>query len=81
MTELCDIAGVSRFGYYAWLRAGQHREEREAQDQADFRRILAAYRFRGYADYIQDGYEVEALHYLMKPVSEQKLYQVLDRAA
>ncbi len=35
----------------------------------------------GYADYILDGYEVEALHYLMKPVSEQKLLQVLDRAA
>lgn len=35
----------------------------------------------GYSDYIADGYEVEALHYLMKPVAEEKLDAVLDRAA
>ena len=34
----------------------------------------------GYSDYILDGYEVEALHYLMKPVSPEKLSQVLGRA-
>lgn len=35
----------------------------------------------GYMDYISDGYDVEALHYLLKPVSEEKLHSVLDRAA
>ncbi|MCD8381892.1 MAG: LytTR family DNA-binding domain-containing protein [Clostridiales bacterium] len=35
----------------------------------------------GYSDYIAEGYEVEALHYLLKPVSRDKLFQVLDRAA
>lgn len=35
----------------------------------------------GYSDYIAEGYEVAALHYLMKPVSEEKLCSVLDRAA
>lgn len=34
----------------------------------------------GYSDYLADGYEVEALHYLLKPVSAQKLDAVLDRA-
>lgn len=34
----------------------------------------------GYSDYISEGYEVAALHYLMKPVKEEKLYSVLDRA-
>lgn len=34
----------------------------------------------GYADYISEGYEVAALHYLMKPVKEEKLCSVLDRA-
>lgn len=34
----------------------------------------------GYADYIAEGYEVSALHYLMKPVNEEKFYQVLSRA-
>lgn len=35
----------------------------------------------GYSEYISEGYEVSALHYLMKPVSENKLFEVLDRAA
>lgn len=35
----------------------------------------------GYSDYISEGYEVAALHYLMKPVREEKLFAVLDRAA
>ncbi len=35
----------------------------------------------GYSDYIAEGYEVAALHYLMKPVSREKLFGVLDRAA
>ena len=35
----------------------------------------------GYSDYIAEGYEVAALHYLMKPVKEDKLFSVLDRAA
>ena len=35
----------------------------------------------GYSDYISEGYEVAALHYLMKPVQEDKLLAVLDRAA
>ena len=34
----------------------------------------------GYSDYISDGYEVDALHYLMKPLQEEKLFTVLDRA-
>lgn len=34
----------------------------------------------GYSDYIAEGYEVSALHYLMKPVKEEKLFAVLDRA-
>lgn len=34
----------------------------------------------GYSDYIMEGYEVAALHYLMKPVNRQKLLTVLDRA-
>lgn len=34
----------------------------------------------GYSDYIAEGYEVFALHYLMKPVNEEKLIGVLNRA-
>lgn len=35
----------------------------------------------GYPDYIAEGYEVEALQYLLKPVDEKKLFTVLGRAA
>jgi len=34
----------------------------------------------GFPDFALEGYEVAALHYLMKPVEQEKLYQVLDRA-
>ena len=61
VTELCDIAGVSRSGYYTWLYAQQRRQLREAQDQADFQLILAAYRFRGY-DKGARGIHMRLLH-------------------
>lgn len=34
----------------------------------------------GYMEYIDQGYDVEALHYLIKPVTGEKLGAVLDRA-
>ena len=33
----------------------------------------------GYPDYIGEGYDVDALHYLLKPVKKEKLFAVLDR--
>lgn len=35
----------------------------------------------GVAEYISEGYEVEALHYLIKPIKEEKVVQCLERAA
>lgn len=35
----------------------------------------------GYSDYISEGYDVDALNYLIKPVKEEKLFSVLERAA
>ena len=35
----------------------------------------------GLPDFVAEGYDVNALHYLMKPVDEAKLMQVLDKAA
>lgn len=34
----------------------------------------------GYYDYFSDGFDVSALHYLIKPVDERKLSPVLDKA-
>lgn len=35
----------------------------------------------GYSEYIAEGYEVAALHYLVKPLQREKFFSVLDRAA
>ena len=34
----------------------------------------------GLSEYIGEGYEVEALHYLLKPISREKLGQCMDKA-
>ena len=34
----------------------------------------------GFPDFIAEGYEVDALHYLIKPVVPAKLFSVLDKA-
>ena len=49
ISMLCDIAGVSRSGYYRWVNAAEHREKQELKDRADFEIILNAYNHRGYS--------------------------------
>lgn len=49
ITKLCEIAGVSRSGYYNWCASEPRREERDQTDKTDFELVLEAYRFRGYA--------------------------------
>ena len=33
----------------------------------------------GYDEFIQRGYDVEAIHYLLKPIRKEKLFEVLDK--
>ena len=49
ISKMCEIAGVSRSGYYAWENTSDLREKREDADKKDFDVILEAYKFRGYA--------------------------------
>ena len=49
ISMLCDIAGVSRSGYYRWIKAASTREAKEKKDQEDFELILKAYNQRGYS--------------------------------
>jgi len=49
ISMLCDIAGVSRSGYYRWVNAAENREKQELKDRADFEIILKAYNHRGYS--------------------------------
>ena len=46
--KLCDIAGVSRSGYYRFLLPESEQTDKEQQDLIDFAKIVEAYQFRGY---------------------------------
>lgn len=46
---MCQLAGVSRSGYYRWVQAEDVRIQREQRDAQDFAKILEAYQFHGYA--------------------------------
>ena len=48
VSMLCEIAGVSRSGYYNWVASEKNRMAKELQDRADFELILIAYTHRGY---------------------------------
>ena len=48
VSMLCDIAQVSRSGYYRWVNAEEKRKELEERDRKDFELILIAYQYRGY---------------------------------
>lgn len=49
VSMLCEIAGVSRSGYYKWVKSAGIREERERKDREDFEKIRKAYHQRGYS--------------------------------
>lgn len=49
VSMLCDIAGVSRSGYYRWVSAANVRKEKEIKDREDFELILKAYNQRGFS--------------------------------
>lgn len=48
VSMLCDIANVSRSGYYNWVKSEDIRIKKEEQDRKDFEIILIAYQYRGY---------------------------------
>ena len=49
ISMLCDIAGVSRSGYYRWIKSEDVRLEKENKDRKSFDLILKAYNHRGYS--------------------------------
>ncbi len=49
VSMLCEIAGVSRSGYYRWVNSADSREGRETKDREDFDLVLKAYNQRGYS--------------------------------
>lgn len=77
--ELCQIAGVSRSGYYAWLKAAPIRERQEEQDRQDFDLILAAYKMHGYTKGAKGIYM--ALLHMDPPVvmNLKKIRRLMDK--
>lgn len=47
-TMLCDIAKVSRSGYYNWIKSENNRIKKEERDRKNFEIILEVYKYRGY---------------------------------
>lgn len=61
LDDLCEIACVSRSGYYYWQKAITTREIKEAKDREDFELILEAFKHRGYDKGIR-GIHMRLLH-------------------
>lgn len=74
VTELCQIAGVSRSGYYNWVKSAKKRQEKDEKDHKDFELILEAYKFRGYNKGIR-SIHMRLLHMgiVMNPKKIQRL--------
>lgn len=61
ISYLCEIAGVSRSGFYYWRSNKAKRDAEEVQDQYDFALILTAFKHRGY-DKGARGIHMRLLH-------------------
>lgn len=79
ISEMCSMAGVSRSGYYAWVKAAPERQKQEEQDRRDFDLILEAYKYRGY-DKGAKGIHMRLLH--MDPpvvMNVKKIRRLMDK--
>lgn len=77
LDDLCEIACVSRSGYY-WKRSAATREKKEQQDRKDFELILEAFRHRGYDKGIR-GIHMRLLHHSPPILMNVKKIQRLMR--
>lgn len=77
--ELCSIAGVSRSGYYAWVKAAPIRELQEQKDREDFNLILLAYKMHGYTKGARGIYM--ALIHMEPPIimNLKKIRRLMDK--
>ena len=62
ISKMCEIAGVSRSGYYNWCASEASRKVRDDADRKDFELILEAYRYRGCAKGAR-GIHMRLLHH------------------
>lgn len=74
---LCEMAGVSRSGYYNWLNSTPKRFDKDAQDKTDFGLILKAYQFRGY-DKGRRGIYMRLLHMGIR-MNQKKIRRLMNK--
>lgn len=77
--ELCEVAGVSRSGYYAWKKATSTRETKEEQDRKDFDIVLEAYKMHGFGKGAK-GIRM-AMEHMNPPVimNLKKIHRLMDK--
>jgi Transposase and inactivated derivatives len=78
ISKLCEVAGVSRSGYYNWCANEPARQRREDADRKDFELILEAYRFRGYAKGAR-GIHMRLLHYPRIIMNVKKIRRLMRK--
>jgi transposase InsO family protein len=79
VSMLCDIAGVSRSGYYRWVNAADVRKEKEKRDREDFELILKAYSQHGYSKGARSIY-MSMLHWNPPVVMNvKKIRRLMDK--
>lgn len=78
---MCDVAGVSRSGYYYWFKNKNQEDSylnrKELKDRADFDLILEAYKFKGY-DKGRRGIRMRLLHTGVK-MNEKKISRLMRK--
>jgi transposase InsO family protein len=79
VSMLCDIAGVSRSGYYRWVNAADVRKEKEKRDREDFELVLKAYSQHGYSKGARSIY-MSMLHWNPPVVMNvKKIRRLMDK--
>lgn len=78
---MCEIAGVSRSGFYSYMKNKSNRNSylnrKEEQDRKDFDLILDAYRYKGY-DKGSRGIQMRLLHMGIK-MNRKKIIRLMRK--
>ena len=78
ISKMCEIAGVSRSGYYNWCASEGMCKIREDADKKDFDLILEAYKFRGY-DKGARGIHMRLLHHPGIIMNVKKIHRLMRK--
>ncbi len=78
---MCDIAGVSKSGFYAYMKRrndpDSYTNRKEKQDREDFDMILKAYSYKGYAKGSR-GIQMRLLH-MGKKMNRKKIQRLMKK--